>query len=291
MKIKKNKGNNNIDEESKNALKDFRMNQINSNIKLHKIIIILIVLINLGLIFFIFFYKTKIAQIKKLSSSYTSDIDSQDTQLVTQRTSLYHKMVNIASLGTPHSSGVMRFSFIFEKSDEFQKIKKIVFNYRKEIGQEIFDYDKIYPLFIYQGITDSDDFYTFLSRISFFDDIVILIRTELGKKFGIYHKDSLKPTNDKNEYISNCKDVFLFTFDNDGIYKFIGKKASIQFNKDKMISLGKDELVIYNDFFTKGGYINFPLQSFDFSNVNSNILTGENGNFNIRNIEVYSFYP
>jgi hypothetical protein len=65
----------------------------------------------------------------------------------------------------------------------------------------------------------------------------------------------------------------------------------MQFNKDKLISLGKEELIIYNDYFTKGGYINFPLQSFDFSNVNNNILTGENGKFSIRNIEVYSFYP
>jgi hypothetical protein len=44
-------------------------------------------------------------------------------------------MLNIASLGTLFSLGVMRFSFIFKKSEEFQKIKKMVNNYRKDIGQ------------------------------------------------------------------------------------------------------------------------------------------------------------
>ncbi len=291
MKINKNKGNNNIDEESKNALKDFRRNQINSNIKLHKIIIILICLINLCLMFFIFFYKTKIAQLKQLSNSHTSNIDFQDTQLVSQRTSLFHKVVNIASLGSLLSLGIMRFSFILEKSEEFQNIRKIIYNYRKEIGKQIVNYDKIRPLFIYQGITDSDDFYVFLDRISFYDDIVILIGTEQGQKFGIYHKDPLRPNNSKDKYNSNCKDVFIFSLDNDNIYKFIGKKTSIQFNKDKLLSLGNDELIIYNDYFSNGGYINFPLKSFDFSTVNNNFLTGENGAFQIKNIEVYSFNP
>lgn len=288
MKINKNKDNNNINEESKNALKDFRQNQINSNIKLHKIFIILLILINLGLIFFIFFYKSKISLIKNLSSSHISNIDSQDSQLLTQRTSLFHKMVNIASLGTLNSFGIVRFSFIFEKKGEFDKVKKIIYVYKNEIGDRTSDYDKIGSIFIYQGVTDSDDFTSFMNKISFYDDLVILVKTQEGKKFGIYHKSPLKPKNNL-EYNSNCKDVFLFSLDSDKIYKFIGKKKSIQFNSDKLLSLGNDELVIYNDYFSKGGYIDFPLKSYDFSTVNSNVLTGENGKFKIRNIEVYSF--
>jgi hypothetical protein len=58
MKINKNQYN--IDKESKNALKSYKNNQININIKYHKIAIALSIFINLGLICFIFFYKTKI---------------------------------------------------------------------------------------------------------------------------------------------------------------------------------------------------------------------------------------
>ena len=46
MKIHSNKENN-INEESKNALLNFRQNQINSNIKLHKIFLGLIILFNI----------------------------------------------------------------------------------------------------------------------------------------------------------------------------------------------------------------------------------------------------
>ena len=80
MKIKKNIDNN-INEESKKALKDFKQNQINSNIKLHKIFLILVILINIGLLFFIYFYKSKISEIKKLSNDLTDKIDSQDMQI------------------------------------------------------------------------------------------------------------------------------------------------------------------------------------------------------------------
>ena len=282
MKIQKNKDNN-INEESKNALRNFRQNQINSNIRLHKIFLILIIFLNIGLIFFIFFYKSKISLIKKISNIHSSDINSQDVQLSTKKSSLYNKMVNIAAVGL---NGSFRFSFLFENSEEFQKIKKIIYIYKEEHTRDHSIFDEMQTFFIYQGITDSDFYSTFIEKISFFESIMIIIQTEDGHKFGIYHKGIIKPNN-KHNFDSDCKDVFLFTFDNDKIYKFKGKKISMHFNKDTFLSLGDNELIVYNEYFINGGYIDFPLKSFDFSTVNSNILTGENGKFKIRNIEVY----
>ena len=54
-----------------------------------------------------------------------------------------------------------------------------------------------------------------------------------------------------------------------------------------MLIVGNDEIVVYTGYLTKGGFINFPLNSFD--NNNKNVLTGQNGKFFIRNIEVFSF--
>ena len=280
------KRSNNISEESKNALINFRQNQINSNIKLHKLFLILMMLINFGLISFIIFYKSKISQIKKLSNSHTSDIDSEDSQLVTQRTSLYNKMVNIAMAGF---YGDFRFSFIFEKTDEFQNIKKIVYDYKAEIGEQLSNFDEIKTLFIYQGITDTDLYSAFIDKISYFENLVFIIQTESGSKFGIYHRGLITPNN-KHNFDSDCKDVILFSLNNNKIYKFKGKKKSMHFNKYKFLSLGDDELIIYNEYFVNGGYIDFPLKSFDFSTVNSNVLTNENGKFKTRNIEVYCFF-
>ena len=284
MKIKKNKDSN-ISEESKNALRNFRQNQINSNIKLHKIFLGLVILINIGLIFFIFFYKTKISQIKKLSNSHTTNINSEDKQLSTQRTSLYNKMVNIASIG---SFGAFRFSFIFEKSEEFQRVKKLIYDYKRETSNNMYTGELTLIAFLYQGITDSDFYSALLEKIAFFESLVIMIQTSDGRKFGIYHLGIIA-LKDKYKLEYNCRDVFLFTLDNNNIYKFKGKNNSINFKKGYFFSLGNDELIIYDEYFVNGGYIDFPLKSFDFSTVNSNILTKENGKFGIKHIEVYCF--
>ena len=280
MKIQNNKDNH-INEESKNELRNFRQNQIKTNIKLHKVFLILVILINIGFIFFIFFYKSKISQIKKMTTSHISNINSEDTQLATQKASLDRKIVNIGSIG---SFSGFRFSFIFEKSEEFQHLKNIISNYKKEKGNNI---DKMEVIFIYNGYTDSDNYNNFIEKISYTDEIVIMIETIDGNKFGIYHGGIIMSKNYK--FDSECKNVFLFTLDNNKIYKFKGEKKSLNLNKEKILSLGDDELVIYNEYYKNGGYIDFPLKSFDFSSINNNILTKNNGKFKINNIEVYRF--
>lgn len=195
-------------------------------------------------------------------------------------------MVNIASIG---SFGAFRFSFIFDKSEQFQNVKKIIYDYKKEAGDKVPNIDKVSTFFMYQGVTDTDDSITFIEKISYFKDIIIMIHTLNGEKFGIFHKGEITPNN-KHKFDSDCKDVFLFTLNNNKIFKFKGKKNSFHLNKDKFLSLGDDELVIYNDYFNQGGYIDFPLKSFDFSTVNNNILTKENGKFQIKNVEVFYFF-
>lgn len=286
MKIHSNRDSNNINEESKNALRNFHQNQINSNIKLHKIFIILIFLINIGLIIFIIFYKSKITQIKNLSNTYTSKINSEDTLLSTQRSELGHKMANIAALGF---FGTCRFSIIFEKSEDFHSVKKMIYDYRIGLGEEIPTYEDMGLYFIYQGIIDNDDYTSFMDNLSYAEGIVILIQTESGKKFGIYHKEMIVPDDDY-EFSSESKNIIIFSLDTKKVFKFIGKKKSLRMTKDKCLSLGDDELVIYNDYFSNGGFIEFPLKSFDFSTINNNIFTEENGKFNIRNIEAYYFF-
>ena len=284
MKINKNKDKN-ISEESKNTLRNFRQNQINSSIKLHKIFLTLVILINIGLIFFIFFYKTKISQIKKLSNMHASNINSQDKQIVTKKNYLYNKMVNIASTGY---YGAFRFSFIFEKSEEIKTVKKIFYNYKNENNNNIYNNEEIYIFFLYQGITDSDLFTAFLEKIAYFQSLIIMIQTTDGNKFGIFHSGLIAVKNNyKSEY--SCGDVFLFTLDNTNIQKFKGEKNAINYKKGYLFSLGDDELIIYDEYFINGGYINFPLKSFDFLNVNNNILTKKNGKFGVKNIEVYFF--
>ena len=285
MEIQKNEKVNKISKESEIILKNFHQKQINSNIKLHKIFLILVILINVVLLLFMVFYKSKIVQIKKLIlNSYKSKINSNNIELETEKISLNKKMVNIASLGCFEA---LRFSFIFSNSEEFKNVKKLIYYYAKELGYNISNYNQLEPHFVYQGTVDNDDYSVFIEKMSYFETVLILIEIENGNKFGIFHRGLIKIDN-KNEFNSYSPYVFLFSFNNDNIFKFIGKNKSLSFSNDILLSLGDNELVIYDNYLTKGGYINFPLKSYDFSNVkNNNILTNKNGAFKIKDIEVY----
>ena len=289
MKIQSNKKINNINEESKASLKEFHQKQILSNIRYHKIFLFLLIIIDIGLICFIFFYKQKINEIKTLSNSYSSKINSQDNQISKRKSSLNYKLLNIAAI---NKSKGMRFSFIFENSEEFNTIKDLIIEYKHKIDETSKEFKYIKTFFIYQSIIDSDKYKAFIDNISFYEDILILIQTDVGNKFGIYINDVIVP-NKNNEFESNTENIFLYSFETKKIYEYIGtgnkNKKSISFNKEKLLNLGDDELVIYNNYYSHGGLINHPLKSFYLSNDDNNIFTGRNGEFTIRNFEVLSF--
>ena len=275
------KNNNNINEDSKVALKEFTQQIISTNIRYYIILLIIFIITNIGLICFIIFYKGKIKEIKSLSQNYSSNNNSQNNELF--QSSIKHKILNIASL---NKGGVFRFSFFFENNQEYNSIKKIVYDYKTQFGEHT-SFDIGNTFFLYQSIIDSDDYQKFMERISYFENIVIFIQTELGYKFGIFLKNLVMP-DDNNEFEAISKDIFLYSFESKKVYNFIGnKKKSLAFKKDKLLIVGDDEIVVYNGYLTKGGFINYPLNSFD--NNNKNVLTGQNGKFFIRNIEVFSF--
>ena len=109
-------------------------------------------------------------------------------------------------------------------------------------------------------------------------------------EFGVFIDDLITPDQYK-EYQADINKIFVYSFETKKKYNYIGDgKNSLKMNvKDKMFVIGDDELVIYNDYYINGGEINFPMKSFDFSTVNSNVLTGQNGKFHIKNVEAFCF--
>lgn len=286
MKIESKK-NNNINEESLNSLKDFNKKQILANIKYHKIFLAILFIINIGLAIFVIFYKLKINKIKSQTNSYTNQLNIDDEKLSNLNSILNHKIVNMASL---NEFGLVRFSYIFETSDEFNTIKELIYKYQAELDKkEIKDeFKNIFLLF--EGMTDNYE--KFLERISYFWNLAIFFQTSDDKKFGLFVIDIIFP--DKNdEFIANTKKIFMYSFETKKKYNYIGNgENALRINKkdnDKMIIVGDGELIIYNDYLLNGGEINFPMKSFDFSTVNTNVLTGKNGKFEIRNIEAFCF--
>ena len=284
MKIQSNK-NNNINEESIHSLQDFRKKQIITNIRYHIIFLTLLIIINIGLTIFIIFYKSKINSLKSKTSSYYNQIDKGDATISNLNTVLTHKLVN---MGLLNQYGLIRFSFIFEKSDEFKTVQNVIYDYRKEVEKREVPIEYRSTFLLFEGMMDNYD--TFLDRVSYFWNLAIFIETLENKKFGIFLSDIIAPIKE-NEFQTESKNIIMYSFDTKKKYNYIGDgKKVLSINKDgKMLVVGDDELIIYDDFYMNGGEINFPMKSFDFSTVNSNVLTGENGKFSIKNIEAFCF--
>lgn len=284
MKIQSNK-NNNINEESIHSLQDFRKKQIITNIRYHIIFLTLLIIINIGLTIFIIFYKSKINSLKSKTSSYYNQIDKGDATISNLNTVLTHKLVN---MGLLNQYGLIRFSFIFEKSDEFKTVQNVIYDYRKEVEKREVPIEYRSTFLLFEGMMDNYD--TFLDRVSYFWNLAIFIETLENKKFGIFLSDIIAPIKE-NQFQTESKNIIMYSFDTKKKYNYIGDgKKVLSINKDgKMLVVGDDELIIYDDFYMNGGEINFPMKSFDFSTVNSNVLTGENGKFSIKNIEAFCF--
>jgi hypothetical protein len=284
MKIQSNK-NNNINEESLHSLQDFRKKQIITNIRYHIIFLTLLIIINIGLTIFIIFYKSKINSLKSKTSSYYNQIDKGDAKITNLNTVLTHKLVN---MGLLNQYGLIRFSFIFEKSDEFKTVQNVIYDYRKEVEKREVPIEYRSTFLLFEGMMDNYD--KFLDRVAYFWNLAIFIETLENKKFGIFLSDIIAPIKE-NEFQTESKNIIMYSFDTKKKYNYIGDgKKVLSINKDgKMLVVGDDELIIYDDFYMNGGEINFPMKSFDFSTVNSNVLTGENGKFSIKNIEAFCF--
>ena len=284
MKIQSNK-NNNINEESIHSLQDFRKKQIITNIRYHIIFLTLLIIINIGLTIFIIFYKSKINSLKSKTSSYYNQIDKGDATISNLNTVLTHKLVN---MGLLNQYGLIRFSFVFETSDEFKTVQNVIYDYRKEVEKREVPIEYRSTFLLFEGMMDNYD--KFLDRVAYFWNLAIFIETLENKKFGIFLSDIIAPIKE-NEFHTESKNIIMYSFDTKKKYNYIGDgKKVLSINKDgKMLVVGDDELIIYDDFYMNGGEINFPMKSFDFSTVNSNVLTGENGEFSIKNIEAFCF--
>ena len=284
MKIQSNK-NNNINEESIHSLQDFRKKQIITNIRYHIIFLTLLIIINIGLTIFIIFYKSKINSLKSKTSSYYNQIDKGDETISNLNTVLTHKLVN---MGLLNQYGLIRFSFVFETSDEFKTVQNVIYDYRKEVEKREVPIEYRSTFLLFEGMMDNYD--KFLDRVAYFWNLAIFIETLENKKFGIFLSDIIAPIKE-NQFQTESKNIIMYSFDTKKKYNYIGDgKKVLSINKDgKMLVVGDDELIIYDDFYMNGAEINFPMKSFDFSTVNSNVLTGENGKFSIKNIEAFCF--
>ena len=280
----------NINNESYKTLKEFREKQIKSNIVLHLIFIVLILIIDVGFLIFIFIFKLKISKIKSKSKENISVIDKNQNIIEENNDSINHKIINIIS---QMPTVTYRFSYMFQKFEQVQKLKNSIKDFYKDIQYINLDINKFSIKFIYSAIMEGDSYSDIENKINFNSNNFIIIESEDDMKFGFYFEETIELSK-KNGFQYKGNKCFMISFQHDGIFKCLdNKKNKISIkNEENMIVIGDDDIIIKNEFFSyseKKGIINFPFKSIDVSNINKNIFTEFNDKFDVRGIEIFSF--
>ena len=263
--------------DSKKALKEFQQNQVKTNIKLHKIFLLIISIINAFLLIFIIMYKKRISEINNKSNQHTISIKLNQKNNLYQQNSIDHKLVNIFSISS-NLYGNKHFSYLFEKSDEVNLVKKFISDFTKKENPTMF--------LIYQGTKDTDDSPILLDNINYFQNTLFVVGTADGNKFGFFFEKMIFPNN--NGYFSSYSNrCFIISFMNKEKYECLNDKKTFEVNKDNLFNIGDGDIIIKHNFLTNNGTINFPFKSFDTNEIKENVFTQYNGEFAISDVEIY----
>jgi len=270
----------NMNPDSIKSLKEFNKKQVESNIKLHKVFLSMIIIVNIILVIFIIIYKLKISSIKSKSETNSLTLKEKSDYIVSAYGSINHKLANIFAISM-NTYGNFHFSMIFENSDEVNFVKEILSI--NEVKEETS------LLLIYQEQADSDDSEIILDIINYFSKVLILIETKDGDKFGFFFEDEIYPNRD-GYFESDSNKCFIFSIDSKEKYNCAPKDVMLEVNKDSLFSIGNGDIEIDHDFMTNGGFINFPFESFDIAETKDSIFKKLNGYFEIQEMEIYIIY-
>jgi hypothetical protein len=290
MKIKTNKEKN-INENSKMALNDFTKKQISMNILYHKVFLGMCIIVNIGLIIFIFVYRNQLEEIELLSKKYTREFSKNDHFINEQRSTIDHKLVNLIS---NCKSKNLYFAYSFKNKTEFDLVQNFINGYYKNDPYNHFiDYINLFErhnlLMTYQSTFEYERFFDYKDVLRYQKYSLIIINTEDDKRFGIYIDEPII-FDEKNEFVSKENRFFIFSFQSKTMHKYIGKGSGLKMNNINIIEIGDDDIVIYENFYNNGGYINYPLKDFENLDYKENIFTGKNGKFDIKNIEIFGIF-
>ena len=259
------------------------------NILYYKIFFGLCIFVNIGLFIFIIIYNNQLKEIESITNNYTREFRKNDDFLNTHYSSIDHKLVNIISNNRKKE---LQFAFSFLNKIEFEMVINFVTEYYKNNPLQYHEniYEKYKLQLIYQASSSFDIPYKdFINILNYHRNSLFIIHTIDDKRFGIYVDEPII-FNKNKEFISYENRMFIFSFQSKSMHKYIGNGPSMKISQNKLIEIGDEEIIIYDNFYNNGGYINYPLKSFEDLNENDNIFTQNNGKFDIKNIEIFSFY-
>ena len=277
------KNNEKMNPESIKSLKEFNKKQVQSNIKLHKIFLLMVIVIIIFLFGFVVLYNSKISDIKSKMEIHTSKIRENENYISSLDNIYSHKLVNILAISI-NIFGNYHFSLIFDTSKEVKNTKNLISSFTN-IENPSLD-------LIYQGIYDGDDTKVIMLLIRYLSHILIIVETRNEEKFGFFFNDKIDYEEDEEyEYFnSENNNCFLFSLNYNEKYNCKSKgKTTFEINGQGLFNIGNEDIIINHDFNTEGGIINFPLESFDIkeSDLGYEMFKNLANQFDIFDIEIY----
>lgn len=268
--------NENINQESLSSIKDLQKRNIKSNICLHKFCLYFLVIINGFLITFIILYKSKLSEVNSQLNLHKNELSHYEQKLENQKRTTDKKIINVVSQ-TP----LGYFSYIFDNCEEANMIKSLII--KKSNHKNI---NNINFSFLFAGYVESHNFKHTIEDLSFSSNILVLIREQENYKFGVYFENGLSYKSNSVNF--DDKGCFVFSFQTKEKYDYIGNSSCFKFNEDQMI-FGEDDIIINNNYFDKGGIINFPFKNFDVKKLEgNNVFTSSVGLIFVEEVEIYS---
>ena len=277
------KNNENIDEQSIESLKEYQAKRIKQNICLHKVCLIMLFFINLGLLIFAILYKKQISTIRIIGRKNLTNFEEHEN-FISQRSLLNDK--KIMRILARSYFGKFHFSYLIENSEDLNLIKNLIVEFYKEKGKN-YDINRISCEIIYQNYVDGVTFENVMEVIEFYNNIVVLFSNSKGR-FGVYFENEII-LDDGFSYVSESDKCFIFSFNTKKMYKYIGNKYSVKVSKDKIFDFGNGDIIVYSNYTEVPLEINFPFKSFDVSTINDNPFSDQSKNDPFFEVEIFYF--
>ena len=272
---------NKINAESLNAFEEFQKNKKESNLKIYKIIILLVLIFNIASIIFYIIFKYHIYSIRNSNSSLNENIIEAENELNSIVNKNEKMMVNLIS-------NYYLFCYVFKKYSEIDLIRNAIL---KNFNKKYKDIDDIKLLLFYQSLNDGDNKQNFINKIIDFEGFVIIIETTFRERFGIFFSKPINFNDNKTECVIIDEKAFLFSLDSKKIFKITEKdKPVIKFSLEgnAIFEIGDGDIVINDNFYKEKGMeckFNFPKI---FEGNSGDIM--ERDKFSISVMEVINFY-
>ena len=279
MKINKNV----IESINMKLIEDYNKSIKEWNLKMHKLCIGFLIILNICLIFFMIFFQYQVNRLNSENKNKCNEILKEEKIKTEYNTKTNYMYINFLS----NFDYGEKFSFIFDNLSQLNLLKDTLISIPT---LNLKTREQIHPHIIFSSINVKKlDCEYLRDQLIYYDNIMILISTINQKKFGIFYSS---PLLSKEITIIKDKSAFIYDFNNNKKYMIKNNAEyaiNLPINGDILFNVGNGDFIIYSSSFNEGksSKSNFPV-NFESNGEINNPFTND-GNISIKYMEIYFF--